>query len=105
MGRGTAASDTTSADMGIISKPRAVWLLAFTSPVTETADSLERVVSISKSPGSIFFFGMVTCTVPNLSLSVRKDMPPRFLMSCAQPLTVTMPSSALMLFVFLMRVI
>ena len=32
--------------------------------------------------------------MPNLSLRITKDIPPRFLMSCTQPDTVTVPSPA-----------
>ena len=92
MGRGTAASPMTSAEVGMSSRPRAVWLLSFTSPVIETTDSLGSLVSVSKSSGSIFFLGMVTWSVPCLSRRVRKEMPPRFLTSWTQPWTVAVPS-------------
>ena len=105
IGRGTAASLRTSADAGMISSPKAVWLLALTSPVTETTVSLESLVRSPKSSGSIFFLGMVIWMVPYLSRRVRNEMPPMFLMSWTHPLTVAVPSSTLMLLESLMTAI
>ena len=102
MGRGTAASPMTSAEVGMSSRPRAVWLLSLTSPVMVTTDSLGSLVSVSKSSGSIFFLGMVTWRVPCLSRRVRKEMPPRFLTSWTHPWTVAVPSETAMLLESLM---
>ena len=79
------------------SRPRAVCLLSLTSPVTETTDSLGSFVMSSNREGSIFFLGRVICTVPYLSLRMRNEMPPMFLMSWTHPLTVALPSATDML--------
>ena len=64
-------------------------------------DSLLSLVMDPKSSGSIFFLGRVSWMTPYLSLRAMNEIPPRFLMSCTHPFTVTIPSSALMLDEFL----
>ena len=45
--------------------------------------------------GAIFFFGAVIWTTPYRSLMIKNDIPPRFLISWAQPFTTTsFPESA-----------